>query len=79
MASRFRYWGQQSPLRSCQVLTSAMAVLCLQVLPSSAGERDHAVGALLAEKRTVVILEAPHRIEVWRAICLPANGQSRRN
>ena len=32
-------------------------------LPIKAGERDHSVGALLAEKRTVVILKALHRIE----------------
>lgn len=32
-------------------------------LPSKAGERDQAVALLQAEPRTVVILEAPHRIE----------------
>ena len=32
-------------------------------LPSKAGERDHAVAALLAEPKAVVIMEAPHRIE----------------
>jgi 16S rRNA (cytidine1402-2'-O)-methyltransferase len=32
-------------------------------LPSKAGERDTAVAALQTEKRAVVIMEAPHRIE----------------
>ena len=32
-------------------------------LPSKTGERDQAVGALLHEVKTVVIMEAPHRIE----------------
>lgn len=32
-------------------------------LPSKSGERDRAVQALAAEKRAVVLLEAPHRIE----------------
>jgi 16S rRNA (cytidine1402-2'-O)-methyltransferase len=32
-------------------------------LPSKAGERDQAVQALAPEKRAVVMLEAPHRIE----------------
>jgi 16S rRNA (cytidine1402-2'-O)-methyltransferase len=32
-------------------------------LPSKAGERDQAVQTLLTEKRAVVILEAPHRME----------------
>jgi 16S rRNA (cytidine1402-2'-O)-methyltransferase len=40
-------------------------------LPTKAGERDHAVGALLAEKRTVVILEAPHRIEALARAMAP--------
>ncbi|MDP9901302.1 16S rRNA (cytidine(1402)-2'-O)-methyltransferase [Variovorax ginsengisoli] len=33
-------------------------------LPSKAGERDTAVQALAAEPRSVVLLEAPHRIDV---------------
>ena len=32
-------------------------------LPSKAGERDQAVAALASEPKTVVIMEAPHRIE----------------
>ena len=32
-------------------------------LPTKSGERDHAVQALAAEARAVVVLEAPHRIE----------------
>ncbi|MDI9233149.1 16S rRNA (cytidine(1402)-2'-O)-methyltransferase [Limnohabitans lacus] len=32
-------------------------------LPSKAGERQHAVQALVQESRAVVLLEAPHRIE----------------
>ncbi|MES2937015.1 MAG: 16S rRNA (cytidine(1402)-2'-O)-methyltransferase [Pseudomonadota bacterium] len=32
-------------------------------LPAKAGERERAVGALAAEPRAVVLLEAPHRIE----------------
>ena len=32
-------------------------------LPSKAGERDQAVAALLHETKSVVIMEAPHRIE----------------
>lgn len=32
-------------------------------LPAKAGERDAAVAALAAEPRTVILLEAPHRIE----------------
>lgn len=32
-------------------------------LPNKAGERDQAIAALQAEPRTIVILEAPHRIE----------------
>ena len=32
-------------------------------LPAKAGEREAAVGRLAQETRTVVLLEAPHRIE----------------
>ena len=32
-------------------------------LPSKAGERDQAIAALLSESKSVVIMEAPHRIE----------------
>ena len=32
-------------------------------LPSKAGERDQAIAALLSETKSVVIMEAPHRIE----------------
>jgi len=32
-------------------------------LPNKAGERDHAIQALQADTRAIVILEAPHRIE----------------
>ena len=40
-------------------------------LPSKAGERDQAVLQLQAEPRTVVILEAPHRIEALAHAMLP--------
>ena len=36
-------------------------------LPSKATERQHAIAALEAEQRAVVLLEAPHRIEVAAA------------
>ena len=40
-------------------------------LPAKAGERATAVQALMAEPRSVVLLEAPHRIEVLAAALAP--------
>ena len=40
-------------------------------LPTKAGERDHAVVALQAEPRAVVMLEAPHRIEALSLALAP--------
>ena len=45
------------------VLTSEAGFVFAGFLPSKAGERDTAVQILAAESRSVVILEAPHRIE----------------
>jgi 16S rRNA (cytidine1402-2'-O)-methyltransferase len=43
-------------------------------LPSKAGERAHAVLAMAAEPRSVVLLEAPHRIEAT-ALALASLGE----
>jgi 16S rRNA (cytidine1402-2'-O)-methyltransferase len=45
-------------------------------LPAKAGERDTAVQALAAEPRSVLLLEAPHRIEAL-ARALAALGERR--
>jgi len=60
------------PLPGASSVTTALSVAGISgdsgfvfagFLPSKAGERDQAVQTLLTEKRAVVILEAPHRIE----------------
>ena len=44
-------------------LTGETGFVFAGFLPSKAGERDHAIAALQADTRAIVILEAPHRIE----------------
>lgn len=44
-------------------------------LPPKAGERDAAVQALQAEPRAVVLLEAPHRIEVLARALMPLGAR----
>jgi len=44
-------------------------------LPSKAGERDHAIAALQTEPRTVIILEAPHRIEALARAMAPLGAR----
>ena len=60
------------PLPGASSVTTALSVAGISgdsgfvfagFLPSKAGERDQAVQTLLTEKRAVVILEAPHRME----------------
>jgi 16S rRNA (cytidine1402-2'-O)-methyltransferase len=60
------------PLPGASSVTTALSVAGISgdsgfvfagFLPSKAGERDQTVQALLTEKRAVVILEAPHRME----------------
>ncbi|MGE3349379.1 MAG: 16S rRNA (cytidine(1402)-2'-O)-methyltransferase [Ramlibacter sp.] len=61
------------PLPGASSITSALSVagsvaddgafVFAGFLPAKAGERDEAVHALAQEARTVVLLEAPHRIE----------------
>ncbi|MBI5907633.1 MAG: 16S rRNA (cytidine(1402)-2'-O)-methyltransferase [Burkholderiales bacterium] len=68
------------PLPGASSVTTALSVAGIAgeagfvfagFLPSKAAERDQAMQALLAEKRPVVILEAPHRMEAMaRAIAL---------
>ncbi|MDO9401297.1 MAG: 16S rRNA (cytidine(1402)-2'-O)-methyltransferase [Polaromonas sp.] len=68
------------PLPGASSVTTALSVAGIAgeagfvfagFLPSKAAERDQAVQALQAEKRAVVILEAPHRMEALaRAMAL---------
>ena len=68
------------PLPGASSVTTALSVAGIAgeagfvfagFLPSKAAERDQAMQALLAEKRPVVILEAPHRMEAMaRAMAL---------
>ncbi|MEJ6021009.1 16S rRNA (cytidine(1402)-2'-O)-methyltransferase [Ramlibacter sp. PS4R-6] len=44
-------------------------------LPAKAGEREAAVAALSAEPRTVVLLEAPHRVEALAEALAPLAGR----
>jgi len=44
-------------------------------LPSKAGERDQAVAALLSESKSVVIMEAPHRIEALAQAFTPLGSR----
>ena len=53
--------------------SDANGIVFVGFLPSKPGERQAAVGALAAEKRAVVLLEAPHRIEAL-AMSLAALG-----
>jgi 16S rRNA (cytidine1402-2'-O)-methyltransferase len=55
---------------------SSSAFVFAGFLPSKSGERDAAVQALAAEPRSVVLLEAPHRIEAL-ARALAVLGQRR--
>jgi 16S rRNA (cytidine1402-2'-O)-methyltransferase len=63
---------KSTPLPGASSVTTALSVAGISgdsgfifagFLPSKAGERDQAVQSLLTEKRAVVILEAPHRME----------------
>ncbi len=63
---------KSTPLPGASSVTAALSVAGISgdsgfifagFLPSKAGERDQAVQTLLTEKRAVVILEAPHRME----------------
>jgi 16S rRNA (cytidine1402-2'-O)-methyltransferase len=63
---------KSTPLPGASSVTTALSVAGISgdsgfifagFLPSKAGERDQAVQTLLTEKRAVVILEAPHRME----------------
>ena len=44
-------------------------------LPSKAGERDQAIAALQSQAQAVVIMEAPHRIEVLAQAMKPLGGR----
>ncbi len=68
------------PLPGASSVTTALSVAGISgdsgfvfagFLPSKAGERDQAVQTLLTEKRAVVILEAPHRMEALARACAP--------
>ena len=71
------------PLPGASSITSALSVAGVMAgsgeagfvfagfLPTKAGERDRAVTALQTEPRTVVILEAPHRIEALARALAP--------
>jgi len=68
------------PLPGASSVTTALSVAGIAgdsgfvfagFLPSKAGERDQAVQTLLTEKRAVVILEAPHRMEALARACAP--------
>jgi 16S rRNA (cytidine1402-2'-O)-methyltransferase len=71
---------KSTPLPGASSVTTALSVAGISgdsgfifagFLPSKAGERDQAVQTLLTEKRAVVILEAPHRMEALARACAP--------
>ena len=73
------------PLPGASSVTTALSVAGISgdagfvfagFLPSKAAERDHAVLALQADKRAVVILEAPHRIEALARAMAPLGARA---
>ncbi|MDW5442572.1 16S rRNA (cytidine(1402)-2'-O)-methyltransferase [Polaromonas sp. SM01] len=72
------------PLPGASSVTTALSVAGISgdagfvfagFLPSKAAERDQAVLALQADKRAVVILEAPHRIEALARAMAPLGAR----
>ncbi len=61
---------------SASGMTGEHGFVFMGFLPSKAGERQMAVQALAQESRAVVLLEAPHRIEVM-ALALSVLGERR--
>jgi 16S rRNA (cytidine1402-2'-O)-methyltransferase len=68
------------PLPGASSVTTALSIAGISgdsgfvfagFLPSKAGERDHAVLALMTEKRAVVMLEAPHRMQALARALAP--------
>ena len=73
------------PLPGASSVTTALSVAGISgdsgfvfagFLPSKAGERDQAVQTLLTEKRAVVILEAPHRMEALARAFAPLGDRA---
>jgi 16S rRNA (cytidine1402-2'-O)-methyltransferase len=73
------------PLPGASSVTAALSVAGISgdagftfagFLPSKALERDHAVATLQTERRAVVILEAPHRIEALARALAPLGTRS---
>jgi len=76
---------KSTPLPGASSVTTALSVAGISgdsgfifagFLPSKAGERDQAVQTLLTEKRAVVILEAPHRMEALARACAPLGARA---
>jgi 16S rRNA (cytidine1402-2'-O)-methyltransferase len=72
------------PLPGASSVTTALSVAGISgdagfvfagFLPSKAAERDQAVLALQADRRAVVILEAPHRIEALARALAPLGAR----
>ena len=76
---------KSTPLPGASSVTTSLSVAGISgdsgfifagFLPSKAGERDQAVQTLLTEKRAVVILEAPHRMEALARACAPLGARA---
>ena len=60
---------------SASGISGTSAFVFAGFLPSKAGERDQAVIALLSEAKTVIIMEAPHRIEALALALTPLGAR----